>query len=153
MVRKTLAMALFMAAMAAPWPLVAQAAEPGVETADTKAMVAAFFDQVFVRGDVRDGILRYIAEDYIQHNPLAADGRDAVLKFFEAIPADKLPKVTLARIVAEGDLAAVHYKSEFPGGPSLAVVDIFRVQDGKIVEHWDVVQPMPSTSANPHPMF
>ena len=151
--RKMLTAALFVFATATAWPFAAQTAEPGAETTDTKAIVEAFFDQVFVRGDIRPGIERYLAEDYIQHNPLAADGRDAVLKFFESIPADKLPKVTLARIIAEGDLAAVHYRSESPGRPPFAVVDIFRVQDGKIVEHWDVVQPIPLTSANPHPMF
>lgn len=151
--RKILLAAIFMFAAATSWSSAVRAAEPGVEATDTKAVVEAFFDQVFVRGDVRDGILRYVAKDYIQHNPLAADGRDAVLKFFESIPADKLPKVTLARIIAEGDLAAVHYKTEFPGRPPFAVVDIFRVHDGKIVEHWDVVQPIPPTSANPHPMF
>lgn len=151
--RKTLTAALFVLATATAWPLAAPAAEPGPEARGAKAVVEAFFDQVFIRHDVRAGIERYLAKDYIQHNPLAADGRDAVLKFFESIPVDQLPKVAVARVIAEGDLVAVHYRAEFPGRPALAIVDIFRVQDGRIAEHWDVAQPIPLTSANPHPMF
>lgn len=122
-------------------------------TATTEQVVRDFFDLAFVQGKFREGIERYIREDYIQHNPMAADGRAAVLAFFGSIPADKLPKVTLARIIAQCDTAAVHYKIEMAGIPAMAVVDIFRVQDGLIAEHWDVAQPMPEKSANSHPMF
>ncbi len=141
------------AAIAATPAAAAEPSQPCTTPSTTEAVVRIFFDEVFIQGKIRHGFECYVREDYIQHNPLAADGRDAVLKFFESIPADKLPKVTLARIIAQGDLAAVHYKTEFPGQPPMAVVDIFRVDHGKIAEHWDVVQPIPPTSANPHPMF
>ena len=152
--RNILAGALLACAAAAATPAAAAEASPPCAAASSnEAVVRTFFDEVFVQGKVRHGFECYVREDYVQHNPLAADGRDAVLKFFEAIPADKLPKVTLARIIVQGDLAAVHYKTEFPGMPPMAVVDIFRLDHGKIAEHWDVVQPIPATSANPHPMF
>ncbi len=151
--REILIGALLASVVAAAPAAAAEAAAPCERPPSNEAVVRVFFDEVFVQGKIRHGFECYVREDYIQHNPLAADGRAAVLSFFESIPAEKRPKVTLARVIVEGDLAAVHYKSEFPGRPPFAVVDIFRLEDGKIAEHWDVVQPIPDKSNNPHPMF
>jgi len=89
-----------------------------------------------------------IVENYIQHNPRVDNGRAAMAAFFEAAgPVD----VEVHRIIAEGDLVAVH--SHFKTW-NTAVVDIFRFNDeGKVVEHWDVLQQIPDTTANGHDMF
>src|SRR5207244_2609257 len=98
---------------------------------------------------------RYMAPDYIQHNPNVTDGRDAFLKalsgFFANAPQLKME---VKRVAADGDLVWLHaLQTGLPRGARAAVVDIFRVKNGKIVEHWDVIQPMPDHAVNPHPMF
>ncbi|MER6957953.1 nuclear transport factor 2 family protein [Streptomyces sp. NPDC000618] len=123
-------------------------------TAYNKKLVTAFFDRLMVREDL-SAIDKYDSPDYIQHNPITPDGPDGLKAtlgpYFEAFPqSTALPK----RIIAEGDLVAVH--SNFitgPGDRGQSVVDLFRVRNGKIVEHWDVMQAVPATSANDNTMF
>jgi predicted SnoaL-like aldol condensation-catalyzing enzyme len=111
-----------------------------------KETVARVFD-AFRAGDV-DAFDDLIVADYVQHNPQAGNGLQAVKDFFAPIgPVD----VDVHRVVAEGDLVAVHanYKTFNTAG-----VDIFRLnEDGKIIEHWDVVQPIPATTASGNDMF
>lgn len=89
-----------------------------------------------------------MVDDYAQHNPQAGNGRQAVKTFFaEAGPVD----VEICRVIADGDLVAVHahYRTW-----NMAGVDIFRFDaDGRIVEHWDVVQTIPETTASGNDMF
>jgi predicted SnoaL-like aldol condensation-catalyzing enzyme len=98
-------------------------------------------------GDV-DALDDLIVVDYVQHNPQAGNGLQAVKDFFAPVgPVD----VEVHRVVAEGDLVTVHahYKTF-----SMAGVDIFRLnEDGKIMEHWDVLQPIPETTASGNDMF
>ena len=92
---------------------------------------------------------------YTQHNPVIDDSKDGLTAFFREF-WKKHPKTEydLKRIIAEGDLVAIHYHWVVePGVFERAIVDIFRIEDGKLVEHWDVVQPMPEKSVNKHPMF
>jgi len=92
-----------------------------------------------------------IAEPYIQHNPLVPDGVDALIGF---IKYNGGLQNEVKRVAIDGDLAFVHAHYPNIGGHEMAVVDIFRFNaDGKIVEHWDVIQPVPETSANTHTMF
>ena len=111
-----------------------------------KQTVARVFDALRA-GDVnaRDDL---IVVDYVQHNPQAGNGLQAVKDFFAPIgPVD----VDVHRVVAEGDLVTVHanYKTF-----NMAGVDIFRLnKDGKIIEHWDVLQPIPETTASGNDMF
>jgi predicted SnoaL-like aldol condensation-catalyzing enzyme len=111
-----------------------------------KQTVARVFD-AFRAGDV-DAFDDLIVEDYVQHNPQAGNGLQAVKDFFAPLgPVD----VEVHRVIAEGDLVAVHshYKTF-----NMAVVDIYRVNDdGKIIEHWDVLQPIPETTASGNDMF
>jgi predicted SnoaL-like aldol condensation-catalyzing enzyme len=111
-----------------------------------KQTVARVFD-AFRAGDV-DAFDDLIVEDYVQHNPQAGNGLQAVKDFFAPIgPVD----VDVHRVIAEGDLVAVHsnYKTF-----NMAIVDIFRLNDdGKIIEHWDVTQPIPETTASGNDMF
>jgi predicted SnoaL-like aldol condensation-catalyzing enzyme len=111
-----------------------------------KQTVDRLFD-AFRAGD-NDAFDQLMVEDYAQHNPQAGNGREAAKAFFaSAGPVD----VDVHRIIAEGDLVAVHsnYKTW-----NMAGVDIFRFNDeGKIVEHWDVLQQVPETTASGNDMF
>lgn len=124
---------------------------------DNKAMVLAFMKMLFVDHKVDQAIDTYVDPDYIQHNPMAATGSEAIRTFFKGFYTNA-PGATIEikRVLADGDLVAVHYKANFTGKPDdrgLAVVDIFRIANGKIVEHWDVGQPVPEKSANENGMF
>jgi len=98
--------------------------------------------------------------DFVSHNPLvphdpaAQSGRDAFLDFFRGPAGRALAGADseIRRIVAGDDLVAVHSRLAVAGAPATAVVDILRVLDGKVVEHWDVVQPILDAPANPHGM-
>jgi predicted SnoaL-like aldol condensation-catalyzing enzyme len=97
----------------------------------------------------------YLGPEYHQHNPNFPDGvagvRAGAGAYFEQFPQ---LSVAPKRIIAEGDLVAVHsHYVDTPGERGRAVIDLFRVRDGKIVEHWDAVQDVPETSANDNTMF
>ncbi|MBB5985233.1 nuclear transport factor 2 family protein [Sphingobium lignivorans] len=145
-----MALALGLAGIAAP----AQAAE-GQCDLTARQVVERFIPLFYEQKDVRTAFMTWVAEDYIQHNPVAKDGRDngiaALEPFFRSMPE---LRYTVARVIAEGDLVVVHNKLQMNAQDrGSAVVDIFRVENCKIVEHWDVIQPIPEKSANPHPMF
>ncbi|MBL8549423.1 MAG: nuclear transport factor 2 family protein [Hyphomonadaceae bacterium] len=127
----------------------------GSTTQATRAVVAPFMEMFCTRGQVRAAFMRYMAEDYIQHNPNALDGRDAAIAHLEAFAAANPERTCeVQRLIVDGNLAAAHVRAMLkPGERPLAIVDIFRVENGRIAEHWDVVQPTPEASANPHPMF
>ena len=116
------------------------------DTKRNKQTVARLFD-AFRAGDV-DAFDELIVEDYVQHNPQAGNGLAAVKEFFRPVgPVD----VDVHRVIAEGDLVAAHsnYKNW-----NMAAVDIWRFNDeGKIVEHWDVLQEIPAETASGNDMF
>jgi len=117
-----------------------------------KKLVSDMYQELF--GDKNtEAIKKYIAEDYIQHNPMAADGRQALIdlatKWFQGAPKEK---IDIQHIAADKDLVFIHLKSRM-GTKTVSVIDIFRIKDGKIAEHWDVMQEVPEKSANSHPMF
>ncbi|MEH0577784.1 nuclear transport factor 2 family protein [Streptomyces sp. B21-108] len=123
-------------------------------TAYNKKLVTAAVEQLLVRKDV-SALDRYWGPEYHQHNPNIADGvagaKAGLGAYFKAFPQ---LSVSPKRIVAEGDLVAVHsHYVNAPGERGQAVVDLFRVRNGKIVEHWDVLQDVPATSANDNTMF
>jgi predicted SnoaL-like aldol condensation-catalyzing enzyme len=117
-----------------------------------KKMVVEFYQNLF--GDKNpDAINKYIGDKYIQHNPSLPDGKEALLQavkvWFKDAPKEK---VDFQRVAADGDLVFLHIRSK-SGQKERAIVDIFRIENGKIVEHWDVIQEIPEKSANDHPMF
>jgi predicted SnoaL-like aldol condensation-catalyzing enzyme len=118
-------------------------------------VVTQFMTRFYVDKKVREAFETWVDPGYIQHNPLAETGRDAAIKFLEPFFATH-PDIhyTIARIIADGNLVAVHSHGVFTAGDrGLAIVDILRVEGCKVMEHWDVVQPVPEKSANTNGMF
>jgi predicted SnoaL-like aldol condensation-catalyzing enzyme len=96
---------------------------------------------------------KYLSENLKQHRPNIGDGRKATVDEYVAYLKDhQNHKEEIKRVIAEGDLVAVHAVA-IDEPDKVAVVDIFRVQNGKIVEHWDVCQTVPEKSANNNTMF
>jgi predicted SnoaL-like aldol condensation-catalyzing enzyme len=120
-----------------------------------KQTVIAFYSEAFNDKRPEEAVARYIGSRYIQHNPQAPDGPEAFIRFVRAFSA-QFPElsVEVRRAIAEGDFVVTHsLLKTSPGDRGTAAADFFRLEDGKIVEHWDVLQPVPETAANDHPMF
>ncbi|MFJ9713217.1 nuclear transport factor 2 family protein [Streptomyces sp. NPDC101234] len=131
-----------------------EAPGPARLTEYNKKLVTAFVEQYLVKKDL-SAIDTYVGPEYHQHNPYIPDGVAGAKAGLGAYYA-QFPQLTATpkRVIAEGDLVAVHsHVVQVPGERGQAVVDLFRVRNGRIVEHWDVVQDVPETSANGNTMF
>ena len=120
-----------------------------------REVVEQFADAFYRQKNVRQAFEDWVHPDYIQHKPSLPDGREPVIEFLESL-LERFPEriFTIHRIIASEDLVAVHYHSQASKvDRGFAVVDIFRVEGCRIVEHWDVVQPVPEESANENTMF
>lgn len=108
----------------------------------------------YAEKDVERAFDTYVAKDYVQHNPGLPDGREAAVTALKPMFARPGAVFEVKRIIVDGDIAVIHlFGRGDPATRGAAVVDIYRMAGGKIVEHWDVIQPMPEKSANAHPMF
>ena len=120
-----------------------------------KQVVTRFMTRFYVDKKVREAFETWVDPGYVQHNPMAATGREAAIGFLEPFFAQH-PDIhySIARVIADGNLVAVHSHGKFAADDrGVAVVDILRVEGCKVMEHWDVVQPVPEKSANSNGMF
>jgi predicted SnoaL-like aldol condensation-catalyzing enzyme len=119
-----------------------------------KKLVREFYEKALNEKDYA-AASKYLGSQYIQHNPRAANGAEGLKSFLEFLKG-KFPKShsEIKRVFAEGDHVILHVHAvREPGTKGQAIIDIFRVVDGKIVEHWDVIQDVPDQALNTNTMF
>ncbi|AHE55114.1 nuclear transport factor 2 family protein [Sphingomonas sanxanigenens] len=127
--------------------------EPGTASRNRQRF-AAFLDLLFNKKQPDRAYTRFATKTMIQHNQRLGQGRDATIAALKALFANPDASFAVQRVLVDGDLAAVHYRGKLSRDDrGASVVELFRFADGKIVEHWDVFQPVPDRSLNPHPMF
>jgi len=130
-------------------------AQAGISRKPNAQKVVAFMDLVFNKKKVKEGFDVYVGDKYIQHNPIAPDGKDAAVevlsKALQALPGWSYE---FKHAYVDGNIVVLHSHVRMKADDrGMAVVDIFRFEKGKIVEHWDVVQPIPEKSVNNNTMF
>lgn len=130
----------------------AQERDTAAEAAN-EALVRGFYDNFFNKHDT--GAASVVADSYIQHNPYVPDGKAPFVDYFTGYFAENPEsRNEIVRSVASGDLVWLHVRSTNGAEDrGQAVVDIFRVENGQIVEHWDVIQAVPEEAANKNTMF
>ncbi|SPJ33755.1 nuclear transport factor 2 family protein [Kushneria phyllosphaerae] len=151
---KSLGVATTVLMLAVPAVSFAQSERDIHQEEANRELVVDFYNRFFNDHDTEKSA-EVLAPDYIQHNPGVPDGRAPVVEYFSSyFKAHPDYKSEIMRSAADGDLVWLHvHSTESDKDQGEAVVDIFRVNDGKIVEHWDVIQPVPDKSANDNTMF
>ncbi len=122
-------------------------------TAATRTVLKRFVQVFYVEREVRRAFETFVAPDYIQHNPGIADGREAAVAALEPMFANPESNFDLKRMLVDGEYGVIQLHGYRTGQRGGAVMDMYRVADGKIVEHWDVIQEVPDTARNDHPLF
>jgi len=123
---------------------------------ENKRLVVEFYEKAINDKDY-DAAAQYLGDRYLQHNPTAADGPEGLRGFIDFLRA-QFPQQhnTIKYAYADGDIVILHVHSvREPGTRGRAIVDIFRLENGKVVEHWDVIQdiPDPAEARNANGMF
>ncbi|MDO6596683.1 nuclear transport factor 2 family protein [Oceanihabitans sp. 2_MG-2023] len=119
-----------------------------------KKNAIAFYKMAY-EGNPTKAVALYVGDEYIQHNPMVADGPQAFIDYFDRMQKEYPVKtMDFVRAVAEGDLVALHTHQIWPDNDQYITMDFFRFNtNGKIVEHWDSIQQIPKTSANNNTMY
>ncbi|GAB6092533.1 nuclear transport factor 2 family protein [Furfurilactobacillus curtus] len=130
---------------------------PNLQPFTNRQIVIAFWNAFFNRHDIT-AVQQYVAADLVQHNPSIADGAEAMVHYYRPLfgPQGSLRQAyrTIVSVADNDDLVYLHViRRDQPEAIEMAEVDVFRVREGQIVEHWMVKQPFPNHSANGHPMF
>jgi predicted SnoaL-like aldol condensation-catalyzing enzyme len=150
--KKTLALFIFVI-LATVWASQGFAAGSAQEETNKKNVVE-FYKAMINQKDF-EATSKYVGSRYIQHNPMGADNLEGIKNFIQFLK-DKMPDAhwELKRVFADGDFVITHgHTISKPGDRGMAAMDIFRLEEGKIVEHWDVVQPIPEKALNTNTMF
>jgi predicted SnoaL-like aldol condensation-catalyzing enzyme len=122
---------------------------------ENKRLVTEFYELAINRREPAEAARKYIELPYRQHNPEVADGPDGFIQYISGMQ-QKHPhlKVVISKVLADDDLVALHvHLTREANDPGLAIAELFRVKSGKLVEHWDVVQPVPANTASGNSMF
>lgn len=138
--------------------IATERAEAKDAASKNKEIVTSFYNLIFRDHKPAEAFERFGGDKYIQHNPRVPDGKDAVIGYFTPFfKANPDAKSEIKRAAAEGDLVWLHVHSKKDANDAndrgRAIVEIFRVEKGKVVEHWDVVQDIPESAANKNTMF
>ena len=125
-------------------------ADQDLEESNKQIVISFYNDVLFGRNS--EAVSKYISDEYIQHNPSVPDGENALKDFINNVPSTTPGEIV--RVLADEDLVALHVKRFSPGGDkNRVIVDIFKVENSMIVEHWDVIQAIPDHSINGHAMY
>ena len=132
-----------------------QAAIGGAVQENNKKIVRDFYELAFNQHKPTEAAKKYIGDKYIQHNPNVPNGAPAFYVYFEEFfKNNPRSHVVVHHAIADGDLVALHLNSKIDEGDrGRAIVDIFRLENGKIVEHFDVIQQVPEKTVNGNTMF
>lgn len=125
------------------------------ELETNKRIVREYYELAFNERKPEEAVAKYMGSYYRQHNPQAGDGAEPFIGFVKYY-TQTYPelRMEIKRMIAEGDLVVVHNQHiRYAGDRGVAVMDLFRLEDGKIVEHWDVIQDIPESAANDNTMF
>lgn len=122
---------------------------------ETNKRVVIDYYQTAFDGYPREAAAAYLGDRYIQHNAGVADGAEAFIAIVEKMRAENPDfKLSIKRVIAEGDMVVTHSHLLLKQGePGRALADFFRLENGKVVEHWDVIQEMPTRFSNANGMF
>ena len=146
--------ALTLAAATFAFTVVAASAADAQQQEQNKKAVVEFYDKAINQKDF-EAASKYLGSHYTQHNPNAADGPEGLKAFLQFLK-EKFPasRSEIKRVLADGDYVILHVHAvREPGTRGNAIIDMFKLENGKIVEHWDVVQPIPEKAANTNGMF
>jgi predicted SnoaL-like aldol condensation-catalyzing enzyme len=119
-----------------------------------KQNAIAFYKMAYL-GNPSKAVELYVGNEYIQHNPTVADGKEGFIEYFTLMQQDFPEKsIEFVRAIAQDDLVSLHTHQIWPGNDQYITMDFFRFDDyGKIVEHWDSIQQIPNKTKSGNTMY